>query len=134
MIATRVPDINKYWPMLKWAFDKFEDMADGDITAEELRGDVIADEAQAWAVVDDNNKVKAVALTRIVGPGRRVWVEYCAGKDRKGWQHVLMGEIEAFAKSEQSVGVKMVVRRGWTPFLKELGYRETHEVMEKRYG
>ncbi len=126
----KAKEIDRFWPLLEWAFTNFEERCGGDITAEELRDDVRDAAKQCWIALEGRD-VRAVGITEIHGPHKRVWFNYCAGRGREDWQTLMVEEIEAWAQRIGSAGIRTYSRTGWTPFLKGQGYRETHRIMEK---
>lgn len=130
MIVAPLPDVDTYWPLVSWAFDNFEERSGGDATAERLREMVRHDERQCWVAMDDD-RICAVGLTEVTEPHSRVTFDFCAGQDREGWQELMVQTIEAWAREIGSVGMRTYSRTGWTPFLRDQGFRETHRIMEK---
>ena len=134
MIVAPLPaeDIDKFWPLLEWAFVSFSERTDGDVTPDELKDDVREAAKQCWVALEGTD-VRAVGLTEVQAHGRRVWFNYCAGRGREDWQTQMVEEIEAWSKRIGARGVRTYSRTGWTPFLRDMGYRETHRIMEKSH-
>lgn len=130
MIVSALPDVDRYWPLVAWAFENFSERTGGDVSVEDLRDMVRRDERQCWVAMEGPD-IKAVGLTEVVGPNKRIWFDYCAGKDREDWQSQMVDTIEAWGRDIGSVGIRTYSRTGWTHFLKNSGYRETHRIMEK---
>lgn len=130
MIVAPLPDVDEYWPLVEWAFDNFEERSGGDATAERLREMVRHDERQCWVAMD-GERIFAVGLTEVLGPHKRVSFDFCTGRGREGWQDLMVQTIEKWAREIGSAGVRTYSRTGWTPFLRDQGYRETHRIMEK---
>lgn len=123
----------KWYPALKWAFDSFAERSQESDTAEDIAGQVIAKTSQCWIVWD--NEVKAVALTEVKeGREKSVTLTHCAGRNREEWQAALVEEIRNWAKHIGATRFATVNRPGWTPFLRGMGLRETHRVMEQDIG
>ena len=132
MIAAPLPDVDEYWPLVEWAFQNFEDRSGGDAEAGHLRQMVRNDERQCWVAMD-GEQIYAVGLTEVIQPHKRVVFDFCAGKDRDGWQELMVQTIETWAREIGSAGMRTYNRTGWTPFLRDQGYRETHRIMEKAF-
>ena len=119
-----------WYPSLEWAFQSFAERSAGDATAEDLAGQVMAETSQCWIVWD--NTVKAVALTEVQeGRKKAIVMTHCAGEEREDWQEMLVNTIRDWARSIGAEKFGTVSRPGWTPFLKQMGLRETHRVMEQ---
>lgn len=118
------------WPHLKWAFDSFSGRSHA-TRAHEFLEDVLAGRRQCWIVVEDD-KVQAVALTEAKkGNGLTISLTHCAGEFREAWQEDLVSTLRDWAKAQGATRFMAVCRPGWTPFLKTMGLRETHRVMEQ---
>lgn len=132
MIVTGVPrdDFEAIYPLLMWAFDSFAERSSGTATAEDLAGQVMAETSQCWLVWD--NEPVAVALTEVQESRKKtVCMTHCAGRGREDWQQPLVEEIREWAKHIGATRFSTVNRPGWTPFLKQMGLRETHRLMEQ---
>ena len=116
------------WPAVAEYFKSFEERSN--TTAGDLLRAVLAGEKQCWVVVD--GKVHACALTS-VQRGRKTTVElaHCAGEGREGWQSDLVEEIRRWAREIGADQLRTYNRPGWSRFLREMGLRETHRVMEQ---
>ena len=123
-------DFPYIYASIKWAFDSFAKRSNGTATAEDLAGQVMARTSQCWMVWDD--EPIAVALTEVQESRKKtVCMTHCAGRDREDWQEDLVNEIKAWAKHIGAERFATVNRPGWTPFLRQMGLRETHRLMEQ---
>lgn len=120
--------VAELWPALKPSFDSFE--ARSATKAHEFLADILEKRRQCWIAWD--GKVKAVALTELSDKG--VTLTHCAGESREEWQTALVSEIERWGKSLEARNYTAVCRPGWKRMLKDMGFRETHVVMEKSLG
>lgn len=119
-----------WYPALKWAFDSFAERSFGTTTAEDLAGQVVAQTSQCWIAWDQ--EPLAVALTEVKESRKKtVCMTHCAGRGREKWQQPLVEEIRKWAKHIGATRFSTVNRPGWTPFLKQMGLRETHRLMEQ---
>lgn len=119
------------WPHVKEHFASFQDRSKGTVTAGRLLDDVMHGKRQCWVALD-GKEVKACALTEILdGAMPVVALNFCAGKNREGWWREMVDEIERWARSKDITRVGIVCRPGWAKSLKQLGYRETHRVLER---
>ena len=135
MIISGIPaeKFEGWYPKLEWAFESFAERSRGEATKEDLAGQVMATTSQCWIVWD--NKVKAVALTEVKeGRIKSVTLTHCAGDGREAWQKPLVNELKKWAKHIGATRFATVNRPGWTPFLREMGLRETHRIMEQDIG
>jgi hypothetical protein len=78
----------------------------------------------------DNPAIDAVATTRLelTDPGRVCVITACEGKNMTRWLPLIDG-IEAYAKAEGCLCVRIFGRKGWLRVLE--GYRQAHVIIEK---
>ena len=126
----QVDSFKAWYPSLKWAFDSFAERSSGTATAEDLAGQVLAMTSQCWIAWDGD--IVAVALTEVQESRKKtVCMTHCAGRGRERWQRPLVDEIKNWAKHIGATRFATVNRPGWTPFLKQMGLKETHRLMEQ---
>lgn len=120
-------------PSLTWHFDSFEERSHGEATASDLAQEVIHGTRQCWVVWDGT--IRACALTQVLDSGiRAVEITHCAGQGRGDWQQPIVEEILRWAEHIGAKRFRAVCRPGWARFLRDMGLRETHRVMEKNLG
>lgn len=126
-------EMQKVLPSVAWHFGSFEERSAGRATASDLVTDVIERRRQCWLAVD--GKVKACALTQVIDGHRKVveWT-HCAGEDRELWQDAMAAEIYNWGKSIGATRFAAICRPGHSKFLRSIGMRETHRVMEQDIG
>ena len=106
----------------------------GDETEDELFDHVWYGRVQIGIVWDNENKqARALVGMMYSKQGRELVgeVRWVTGFGTKDWRD-LLPELEKYLK--EFVGctiVKPICRPGWKPFLKQMGYRQTHVVLEK---
>lgn len=62
--------------------------------------------------------------------GQIIWL---MGENRKEWVHLFV-DLETYLREHQGcASMRAIARPGWSKFLKQSGYRETHVVMEKAW-
>lgn len=87
------------------------------------------------ALVWDDAKQKAHALVgiRVCRRGDELIGEiiWLTGEDMKAWRH-LLPQLEQYLRDIGCSVIRPINRPGWTPFLKDNGYRVTHHTTEKR--
>lgn len=128
--AEQMPHLYK---LLEWAFESFAERSFQDCTPDELVGQVLAKTSQCWIAWD--GEVRAVAMTEVKADQneqKSVYMTHCAGNGREDWQEPMVNTIRDWAKSIGATTFGTVNRPGWTPFLRKMGLRETHRVMEQR--
>jgi len=129
IIGLQPENIAELWPLLKPAFDSFAERA-SDGTTHGYLADCLNKKRQCWIVYD--GAVKAVALTEVsTGEKAVVDLTHCYGQGREDWQEELVSEVMDWGKSIGAVHFRAICRPGWTKFLKGMGMRETHRVMER---
>ncbi len=82
-------------------------------------------------LVWDGSVVRAIVATELyfdVAGNKRCAIKFCTGRDAERWVH-LLGQIEAYARTEGCTRLDMTARKGWARKLKD--YRMTHVLLEK---
>ncbi|MGB0855089.1 MAG: hypothetical protein ACPGSI_17460 [Pikeienuella sp.] len=131
IVGVRTEAFPDLLPHIAWAFDNFAERSGGEAAAQRLVEKVLEKDLQCWVAVDGET-LKAVALTSIFDAGVRVIeLRHCTGTDREAWSGSLMDELERWGRAIGAAKVRTINRPGHTRFLKRVGYRETHRVMEK---
>lgn len=126
--ARNFPDL---YPQIKWAFESFAERSWEADEADDFASQVMAETSQCWVAWD--SEILAVALTEVRdGRERSVTLTHCAGRGRDDWQEELVETIRNWAKSVGATTFGTVNRPGWTPFLRTMGLRETHRLMEQK--
>lgn len=132
MIVTGVTheQLPALYPTLRWAFESFAERCVDKCEAEDLAAQVMAQTSQCWIAWDGD--IRAVALTEVrVHREKSVVMTHCAGDGREDWQEKMVTTIRDWAKEIGATTFGTVNRPGWTPFLRKMGLRETHRVMEQ---
>jgi len=130
IVAVQPQHMRPLWPHLSGYFKSFEERSDGSILAFDLYSQCVSGERQCW-IASDGNVVKACALTEIQkGPMNVVMLTFCAGEDMIEWRREMVDTIKAWAKTVGSGRVIAIHRIGWTPFLKDEGFKVTHYFSE----
>ncbi|MGD9725259.1 MAG: hypothetical protein AB7R40_23580 [Nitrospiraceae bacterium] len=96
---------------------------------QELDTDVLSGRALLWIVHGDGIEAATVTRLDLTEHGKVCTILACGGLGRSRWLH-LLGDIEAYAKTEGCDGVRLYGRRGWKRALPD--YREIGIVMERR--
>lgn len=123
-------DFEKYKHHIVWHLQSFEDRSGGEATASDLAQEIMSGDKQCWLAWDGT--LRACALTRVIeGNLKAVEVTQCAGHGREDWQEPIISEIRNWAKSIGATRLRTISRPGYTRFLKSMGLRETHRVMEQ---
>lgn len=123
-------EIETALPRISWHLEGFAESSNGEATASDIAQEIISHNRQCWIAYDD--EIRAVALTQVI-EGRITIVEitHCAGRGRDDWQWPLVSFIRDWAKSIGATRFKTTNRPGHTRFLKSMGLKETHRVMEQ---
>lgn len=130
IIGIKADDFTKIQHHVLWHFQSFEDRSNGQALACDLAREVMTADRQCW-LAEDDGEVRACALTQVVdGRMRVVEITHCAGQGREDWQQPLIEEITEWAKHIGAGRLISINRPGHTKFLKTMGFRETHRVME----
>jgi hypothetical protein len=104
-------------------------------TVEGLWQDVVTSKRQMWLAFEGDD-IKACALSKFEKgeAGSTVEMTHCSGEEREKWAEQLVNMVRDWAKAEGATSFRTYSRPGWTPFLKKMGMRETHRVMEQDIG
>ena len=122
-------DMARVYPLVEWHFDSFAERSNGATLSTDLLTEVETEKKQCWIAWDDG--VRACALTQVLtGRVKVVEVTHCAGKGREDWQGPIMEEIMNWARHIGATQLMTINRPGYTKFLKGLGLKETHRIME----
>ena len=116
--------------LVSWHFDSFVERSRGEETLEHLVGEVESGKRQCWLAWD--GVVRACGLTQVVNNDMKI-VEFthCAGNGREDWNTEMVNEIRAWAKHIGAGRLRIVNRPGHTKMLKNMGFTETHRVLEQ---
>ena len=102
----------------------------GRYTPEDHIDAIEARDRQAWAIVDNNYAIKAVALTQISNERvKTCHITLLAGIDRKSWQDAFF-TVKEWAKSLGCSRIEALARPGWEKVGKQYGLRKTHVLLE----
>ena len=98
----------------------------------EVEAALSTDSMQLWVVLD-GDAMKAATVTRIAQTkrGEVVEVYLVGGAGMEEWLAPLNDEIEAQAREIGCVALRSYGRKGWTPSLTRLGWREIATAFEK---
>ena len=130
IIGIKAKDFPDVAGLMAWHFDSFVERSNGEETVEHLISEVMNETKQCWIAWD--GKVKACGLTQVVNSAIKV-VEFthCAGEDRDKWNILMVDEIKKWAKHIGATRIRMYPRPGHTKMLKQMGFKETHRIMEQ---
>lgn len=130
VVAVPSGDFPAWRDVLSWHFDSFAERSSGANTVESIIKSIMDRETQCWAVMQ-GGKVKACALTHIANDaGKTCVVLACAGEGAKDWFEILVKTLYSWSKEVGSNKFEVHARPGWEKYLKHLGMRKTHIVME----
>lgn len=125
-------DFPALYPHIKWAFESFSERSWEADRPEDFVDLVMTQKSQCWIAFIEN-EVVAVALTRVEDARERsVTMVNCSGRGREDWQEALVSTVQAWAKSIGATTFRAVCRPGWVPFLRTMGMRESHRLMEQK--
>lgn len=121
--------IDEVWPPVRHFIQ--EALKRGDMGRfDHIEADVLAGDALLW-LVWCKPYIEAAVVTQIVQTEKsRVCMIQACGGSRMGRWLDLIGQIEAYAKTEGCRCVRILGRRGWARVLKN--YRETKIVLERQ--
>lgn len=96
---------------------------------EDIESDVLSGRSLLWLAWNGRVILAAAATTMIKTEAGRVCViAACGGANMKRWLP-LLGEIEAYARSEGCARMRIFGRKGWLRVLD--GYHEGHVIIDK---
>lgn len=130
VLAVPANEFPSWREKLNWHFQSFADRSSGSNTVESIIKSVMDRETQCWVVMD-GAAVKACALTHISGDaGKTCVVLACAGEGFQEWFEILAKTLYSWSKEFGSNKFEIHARPGWEKYLKHLGMKKTHVVME----
>jgi hypothetical protein len=113
-----------------WHFDSFVDRSHGETDLEHLLMDVMNGERQCWMAWD--GRVRACGLTQVLDDGMKVVeLTHCAGDGREDWNALLIENLKEWSKHIGAKRFRVINRPGHTKMLKEMGFKETHRILEQ---
>lgn len=99
---------------------------------EDIEADILSSRSLLW-LAWNGRAVEAAAATVLINSeaGKVCIITVCGGTNMNRWLP-LLGQIEAYARREGCVRVRIYGRRGWLRVLS--GYHATHLIMDKPIG
>jgi hypothetical protein len=123
MTATGIPlrDLHlawpSLWPLLEPAVKRTPDKPD-------VLAQLIAREAQLWAVYDGQEPIAAIVTQVTIDPaGKRCRLWLIGGSHLDDWVTELLGKLEPWARSLGCVALWGCGREGWQRIVKRMGGR-----------
>lgn len=133
LFVTPVPaeDLPNWWERLTWHFENFAERSGGARPVSLIAESVMKRESQCWVVQDQAGDVYACALTyQAPDAAKTTIVTACAGKEFEKWYALLLTTVHAWSVEAGSTKFEVQARPGWEKYLRQLGLRKTHVVME----
>ena len=117
-------------PSVAWHFESFVDRSHGEENVEHLLAEVMNESRQCWIAWD--GEVRACGLTQLLNHDIKI-VEFthCAGKGREDWGELMVDEIRNWSKHIGAKRLRVINRPGHTKMLKDMGFKETHRILEQ---
>ena len=127
-------DVDVFWlelePLIERACD--ETLTPGDVLAA-----IGEEKALAWMVLDESGEhVKAACVTEVKEHRGARWLHVLTlgGEDWAAWKDDLMAALERYRQQEGLDFIRAHCRPGMAQWLRELGWKRRHVVMEWRDG
>jgi len=120
------------WDAVEPYIEKATDRSGGRYRVQDIRQAVLAAKKQLWIIVNGSDAVMAAVVTEIRDYPTGVKacnVVLCAGEDHRLWVHHIDG-LKDWAKERGCSIMEVMGRDGWTPALREMGYRRSQAVFE----
>ena len=113
--------------LIRPTLEKFTE--DGAHTVDDLEARIAARDMQCW--IGGEGRIQVVCLTEIV-PDRlkTCHIGFCAGENFPDWVPLIEG-IAAFARGIGCARLRLTARPGYTKFLVQHGFRQTHIVLDR---
>lgn len=111
--------------------DELQSFADcGEWYAEDFISQLYSEDRQLWLAINDDEEIKGVVLTSIAADRRNtLHITHGSGTGFREWVY-LATYIFDWGRDMGCKTVEVTCRPGWERFLKNLGLRKTHVVME----
>ncbi len=135
MKLVRIPPAHarQTWPLVQERIKAVADRSNGRFTEETILRAIEAGEDQFWVGWDEGKReVRAVmttTLSQYATSFKTADILIVTGEGRKEWKH-LIGDVEAWAKSQGCGVVQVYARKGWARELPD--YKLSHVLLEKR--
>lgn len=123
--ARAVPSI---WPLAHDYLVEACKSRGGEYTAEMLLDECFTGNSQLWLAWSDERGCESACVTGILPHCKVCLIKACGGKNRDNWLFML-DEIEAWAKTQGCMTMRLFGREGWSRVLKD--YRKTRVVLDK---
>lgn len=130
LVCVNPTEISKFWPHVKVALIGAIERT-GLSDPNEYEASVLSGHQLLWLAWSEDKQIEAAATTHLIKVGSQVIcvLTACAGYQRERWLP-LFAKIEAYARAEKAVSMRIFGRPGWQRILE--GYTVENVVLEKR--
>jgi hypothetical protein len=123
--------IREVWPHVRALLEKASRATCLNAFAD-FEADILAGRSLVW-IAWNGSAIEAAAATILINSdlGKVCVITLCAGRDMKRWLK-LIDRIEAYARDEGCIRLRIFGRKGWLRVLE--GFEARHVVIDKRLG
>ncbi|HJP69396.1 MAG TPA: hypothetical protein VJ846_10880 [Sphingomicrobium sp.] len=120
-------EVGNYWPLARDFIKQATARGGGNFEKDEA--EILSGKQLLWVAGSDQG-IEAVATTQLIleGDDKICVIAACGGHDRDRWLPLIEG-LEAFAKAENCISVRIIGRPGWARVLQ--GYAVKSVVLDK---
>ena len=125
-------EIIGYWGDILPITHSFYEGSDGRYTPDMILKKVLSGDFLVWIVVE-LEVVKAVIMARVIEypTMKELSIIMGVGTDYKEWTELVINNITAYAKDKGCTKFSAITRLGWKPIFSQLGFKNTHIILEK---
>lgn len=119
------------WPDVEEFLGKAIDVSDGRYVPEDIKEQLLRDEAVLWVVVEDNKPMAAI-VTRIVDyPRDRVLsLDWIGGGHMVRWLEMAHSTLKSYARDMSCSCMEASGRGAWARYGRKLGWEPDYEMFK----
>lgn len=123
--------VNDLWAQVEHFVASYVERSFGRYLLEDVKGVITDGTFQLWIAVEDE-RIKASAMTQVFEfpQLRELQIIMCSGSDRGQWFDFIK-RIEDYASAIGAKRISAISRLGWRRDMQSLGYKHTHDYLEK---
>ena len=126
--------IQTVYPLVANDVKKTLDKANNGYDHNDILKELTNNDMQLWIVFDTkNNKKLAFIISEIIERPQFKFISIfmTMGEDRKVWERKAQDTLEQFAIKNNCKKALLLARKGWSKSFKQIGYKDTHILLEK---
>lgn len=127
--------IERFWPFALPYIKRALDHASGEYLPDDLLRACLNQDMQLWLVSNEEGSIVGAITSEIISYPQRTLCRIITltGRDFQKWVKDAEKTIIEWAREQGCDGMEAWVRRGFIPFLKDIGYRPQYSVVVKDF-